>query len=173
MKCPHCTIHFHDNWSDQWMKREEQWLDWMYRTADCPECKQMTIEISFREHDRRAGNYVPAIWTQVHPRGSARGPVPVEVPENIRGDYEEACLVLPLSPKASAALSRRCLQNILRAQGYSAPNLAQEIDMVLSETDPTKAISPTLRSTIDGVRNFGNFSAHPMTDVTSLQIHAV
>jgi len=33
-----------------------------------------------------------------------------------------------------------------------------------------KAIPENLRIAIDGIRNFGNFSAHPLTDLTTLQI---
>lgn len=39
---------------------------------------------------------------------------PEYVPEAIRGDYEEACLIRHLSPKASATLSRRCLKECSR-----------------------------------------------------------
>ncbi|ESX86960.1 hypothetical protein X755_29575 [Mesorhizobium sp. LNJC405B00] len=102
--------------------------------------------------------------------GANRGPVPKEVPRNIATDYIESCRVLTISPKASAALARRCLQAVLRAHGYVAKDLAREIDMLLSETDTTKAIPITLRTVVDGIRNFGNFSAHPITDVTTLQI---
>jgi hypothetical protein len=96
--------------------------------------------------------------------------VPSEVSPEIGDDYIEACNVLPISPKASAALARRCLQNILRAHGYKDKDLSREIDQLLNEKDPSKGIPSTLRTTIDGIRNFGNFSAHPITDVTSLQI---
>jgi Domain of unknown function (DUF4145) len=90
--------------------------------------------------------------------------------QNIANDYIEACDVLPISAKASAALARRCLQNVLRAHGYTARDLASEIDSLLNESDVRKAIPSTLRMTVDAIRNFGNFSAHPITDVTSLQI---
>ena len=45
---------------------------------------------------------------------SGRMPAAPEVEPQFAEDYNEACLVLPFSPKASAALSRRCLQNIIR-----------------------------------------------------------
>ncbi|MGX9143679.1 DUF4145 domain-containing protein [Mesorhizobium sp. 128a] len=102
--------------------------------------------------------------------GTNRGPVPKEIPSTVAVDYIEACRVLSISPKASAALARRCLQAVLRAHGYSAKDLAKEIDMLLGEADTTKAIPITLRTAVDGIRNFGNFSAHPITDVTTLQI---
>jgi hypothetical protein len=79
-------------------------------------------------------------------------------------------MVLPISEKASAALSRRCLQAILSCQGYAQRDLAQQIDALLNEQDPAKAISSGLRTTVDAIRNFGNFSAHPVTDQTTLQV---
>jgi hypothetical protein len=134
----------------------------MYRSALCPECNDVTIEVSRSEESDP--------WKMLYPAGANRGPVPNAVPNNIARDYVEACNVLPISAKASAALSRRCLQAILRAHGYTGRDLAAEIQLLLDEPDPAKAIPSTLRMTIDGVRNFGNFSAHPITDVTTLQI---
>ena len=38
------------------------------------------------------------------------------------------------------------------------------------EQDNTKAIPTSLRQTVDAIRQFGNFSAHPVTDQITLQI---
>src|SRR5262249_15004569 len=84
-------------------------------------------------HGRAKGN-----WRQVYPIGAARGPVSTEVPSEIAKDYIEACNVLPISTKASAALSRRCLQNMLHAHAYKSKDLAKEIDLLLGETDPKR-----------------------------------
>jgi len=70
-------------------------------------------------------------WRQVHPVGSNRGPVSPEVPKPIAADYVEACQVLPLSAKASAALARRCLQAMLHAHGYKDKDLAKEVQQLL------------------------------------------
>ena len=78
--------------------------------------------------------------------------------------------MLPISSKASAALARRCLQNMLHAHSYRARDLAKEIELLLNETHPKKALPHRLRETIDGIRNFGNFSAHPIDDKTTLQV---
>jgi hypothetical protein len=48
--------------------------------------------------------------------------------------------------------------------------LAREVDLLLNEPDSSKAIPASLRMMVDAIRNFGNFSAHPITDVTTLQI---
>ena len=108
--------------------------------------------------------------SQIYPEGSNRGPVPSDVPQPIADDYEEAARVLPYSAKASAALSRRCLQAILRQAGYMQHDLAKQIDAVLAEADARKAIPSGPHSMLDAIRNFGNFSAHPITDQTTLQV---
>jgi hypothetical protein len=95
---------------------------------------------------------------QVWPKGVARSPVPPEVPPGIAEDYKEACLVLSDSPKASAALSRRCLQKLLRqSAGVKPGDLSAEIQQVL---DGGKLPSD-IAENIDAIRNIGNFAAHP------------
>jgi hypothetical protein len=45
-----------------------------------------------------------------------------------------------------------------------------QIDAVLSEADARKALPTGVHNMLDAVRNFGNFSAHPITDQTTLQV---
>jgi hypothetical protein len=93
------------------------------------------------------------------PRGASRLPCPPEVPAELAEDYNEACLVFPDSEKASAALSRRCLQHLLREHARVKPgNLADEIQEVLD----SGKLPSYLSDSIDGIRNVGNFAAHPM-----------
>jgi hypothetical protein len=93
----------------------------------------------------------------VYPKAISRTPLSDDVPAEYSEDYKEACLVLPDSPKASAALSRRCLQNILRGMAKVKPsNLSNEIDEVLA----SKQLPSHLAEAIDAVRNIGNFAAH-------------
>jgi hypothetical protein len=95
----------------------------------------------------------------VHPRGISRAPLPPDVPDLYAQDYREACLVLSDSPKASAALSRRCLQNVLRAIPKVKPSdLSKEIDEILN----SKQLPSHLADAIDAIRVLGNFAAHPM-----------
>jgi hypothetical protein len=153
-------VEFHDNWDDRQLGYHGYFIGWYLFINKCPACKNHTIELQGPDGDRR----------RVFPSGASRGPISPHVPRDIAIDYVEACNVLPISPKASAALSRRCLQQILHRNGYKGRDLAKEIDLLLNEPDPKKAISTTLRTTVDGIRNFGNFSAHPITELTSLQI---
>jgi len=181
MKCPYCSISFHEDWQNNAITRDGKPSVWSIRLTSCPACKNDILELGKMKPRRVIAKGDTAFdalekffseveWRQVFPLTSSRGPAPTEVPQYIAKDYVEACSVLPISPKAAAALARRCLQAILHEQGYRDRDLAREIELVLNETDPHKAMPQSLRDIIDGVRNFGNFSAHPITDKTSLQV---
>ena len=87
-----------------------------------------------------------------------RSPISPHVPPRIAEDYKEACLVASDSPKASAALSRRILQTILRETAKVKPgDLADEIQQLLD----SGKLPSHLAESIDGVRHIGNFAAHP------------
>lgn len=90
------------------------------------------------------------------PLGSSRPHCPKEVPKNIAKDYEESCLVEHLSPKAAAALARRCLQNMLHEQGIKKRDLSEEIKEAM------KKLPSHLSEAIDSIRNIGNFGTHPI-----------
>jgi hypothetical protein len=160
MKCPHCATAIHENWS-----LTQFWDNWFASSMKCPECELSIIRIQ-----RAVRQLIEDAWIQVFPRGSSRAPVSTDVPPAIAQDYKEAAMVLALSAKASAALSRRCLQAILHQAGYTQHDLSKQIDAVLVETDARKALATGPHSMLDAIRNFGNFSAHPITDQTTLQV---
>lgn len=93
------------------------------------------------------------------PRSAARS-YPDYVPQPIRDDYEEACLIRDLSPKASATLSRRCLQGMIRDFfGVSKARLIDEIEAIRDKTDTATW------EAIDAVRKIGNIGAHMEKDI--------
>lgn len=88
-------------------------------------------------------------------------PWPDYVPDAVKQDYVEACKTESLSPKASAALSRRCLQAIIRIfYGISKARLVEEIDALESLVD-----GPVLEA-LHALRKIGNIGAHPERDPT-------
>jgi hypothetical protein len=163
LKCPHCKTSFHEDWKATILAGGKYY--WHSQIAICPACDKDIVRVGLSD-----SNALPAKWQQVFPIGSNRGPVAAEVPAEIAADYTEAALVLPISAKASAALSRRCLQSVLGQAGYTQKDLSQQIDAVLAEQDTRKALPSGVHSIVDAIRNFGNFSAHGITDKTTLQI---
>ncbi|MGD9131959.1 MAG: DUF4145 domain-containing protein [Candidatus Bathyarchaeota archaeon] len=77
------------------------------------------------------------------------------MPNEIGNDFREAATVLSVSEKASAALSRRCLQNLLTQQGYKQKDLVKQITAAL------KDLPNRIASNLDAVRVIGNYAAHP------------
>jgi hypothetical protein len=102
----------------------------------------------------------------VYPQTTGRQRAEPEVPAHIAEDYHEACAVLKHSPKASAALSRRCLQAVLRENGFAQKDLAPAIQAALD----SKTLSSAIADNLDAIRNIGNFAAHPMKDSNTGQI---
>jgi len=90
-------------------------------------------------------------------------PQPEYIPSVIRNDYEEACAILHLSPKASATLSRRCLQGMIRDfWGIRKPRLIDEIEAL------QPIIEPLTWEAIDAIREIGNIGAHMEKDVNTI-----
>lgn len=85
---------------------------------------------------------------------------PDYIPVAIRQDYEEACLIMDTSPKASATLSRRCLQGMIRDfWEVRKSRLVDEIDAIKDKVDPLTW------EAIDAVRKIGNIGAHMERDI--------
>ena len=99
---------------------------------------------------------------QLQPQSSAK-PFPDYIPKAIINDYEEACSIKDLSPKASATLSRRCLQGIIRDfWKIKKDNLYQEINAIKDKVDPL------VWQAIDAVRKIGNIGAHMEKDINCI-----
>lgn len=86
--------------------------------------------------------------------------MPDYVPQAIISDYEEACLIKNLSPKASATLSRRCLQGMIRDFfDVKGRTLFEEISAIKEKVDPDTW------EAIDAIRSIGNIGAHMEKDI--------
>lgn len=170
MKCPHCRVAFHDALKITALSEDKDGL-WGALTRKCPECARLIVgmaQIRWKRDGSTGSTALQPVSSEIRlwPRASARDAVPSEVPLEFRKDYEEACGVLSLSPRASAALSRRCLQHILREKaGVKASTLAREI------AEARRAGLPVhIADVLDEVRVVGNFAAHPEKDKRTEEI---
>jgi hypothetical protein len=145
---------------------------WVVRHELCPACGRIIVKLRAGATLYNPPGRFSGISTTVHdflvyPRGVSRPPCPEEVPTLLADDYREACLVLSDSAKSSAALSRRCLQNLHREVAKVKPgNLADEIQQVIDSGN----LPSWLVESIDAIRNIGNFAAHPMKSQQSGEI---
>ncbi len=85
---------------------------------------------------------------------------PGYIPQPILNDYQEACSIADLSPKASATLARRCLQGMIRDfWGVSGKSLHHEILAIEDKVDPV------VWEAILDVKSIGNIGAHMEKDI--------
>jgi hypothetical protein len=129
-----------------------------------PKCQKFALTISMHKATLTTGAMERIVkeplteWNLIPP--SSAKVFPDYVPKPIRVDYEEACAIRDLSPKASATLSRRCLQGMIRDYwGVSKPKLIQEINAIKDKTDGSTWAA------IDAVRKVGNIGAHMEEDI--------
>lgn len=118
----------------------------------CPACEKIGITI-----------YRPCTEEtfRIAPR-TARKSYPDYIPKQIRKDYEEACLIADLSPKASATLSRRCLQGMIRDFfKVKKDSLCDEICAIAD----LPGMSANQVSALNALRKIGNIGAHPERDI--------
>lgn len=177
-QCPYCGHHASigsDNHSvlTDWVNNKEcidgQLVISTYVTV-CPNpnCRQYSIETVLRQFDGwhvssdratlKESGRVLQTWN-LRPQSSAL-PLPDYIPKAISDDYQEACLIRDLSPKASATLARRCLQGMIR-DFYSVKSgrLVDEIAAIKDRVDPVTWDS------IEAVRKIGNIGAHMEKDI--------
>jgi hypothetical protein len=128
-----------------------------------PDCRNRSLDLLVRHLPTASTLGDPLIIRRLIPESQAKA-FPEYVPTPVIDDYNEACLIAELSPKASATLSRRCLQGMIRdcwdVRGLRT--LKDEIDAIEDRLDPL-----TWRA-IDGVRSIGNIGAHMEQDINTL-----
>ena len=135
----------------------------------CPnrECQEYTITASLRKGINTNpayriyvdSNEDPVLSWKIKPQSQAKQ-FPNYVPKPIIADYEEACLIKNLSPKASATLARRCLQGIIRDfWKVNERDLFAEINAIQEK------VAPQTWEAINAVRLVGNIGAHMEKDI--------
>lgn len=170
--CPFCnsttTINDNDFSSDKHhlnidTKNGRKSLFTYFIVCPNPDCKEYSLKFQIFERKWVADvgyklgeldkelTIIPAFTSKVFPD---------YIPPPIRNDYYEACQIREISPKASATLSRRCLQGMIRDfWGISKRRLIDEI------AELEEKIDVLTWKAIDTVRKVGNIGAHMEKDV--------
>jgi hypothetical protein len=163
MKCPHCLHAIH---SAEKTVFSELDVDghWRIQVQVCPHCSRFVMALEKITVFQNGAVRDTISRTYFRPRSSSRPQADASVISPYRDDYHEACAVIADSAKASAALTRRCLQAVLRDKGgFAQKDLADQISAALSEGKLPSHITESL----DAVRQIGNFAAHPQKSKAS------
>lgn len=171
--CPHCNVaailgseNFVTN--EISLKSEKKYFRYTLRGVTCPNpsCMKATVilitdelgnfagQISTISGTKKVAPLIPSLQKQ------RAKPYPEYIPSALLNDYQEACSIADLSPKASATLSRRCLQGMIRDFWSVKPDtLYKEIQAIKDIVDPL------IWDGIDGIRKVGNIGAHMEKDI--------
>lgn len=178
MQCPHCCIKIHlpiektEVWKIE--NNEEELLGHRISYGHCPACNKLIVireqgqiknipHTNSNSFDRDLKNIQQEV---LYPKKIYRK-VATEIPENYRKDVLEAWSILDLSPKGSAVLSRRILEEVLENEfNIQDKNLGKKIEKFLNNKD----VPSIVREMIDAIRHIGNFGAHPKENIYTSKI---
>jgi Domain of unknown function (DUF4145) len=172
--CGHAQVLHSDRLWDEWKRLPvseciDGSLAYRLEAVVCAnnDCKKLSLSLALAKAGDHGVGALLRRWSLL-PSSFAK-PQPDYIPEVIRNDYYEACAICDLSPKASATLTRRCLQGMIRHFcAISERTLAKELDELRARVDDGQAPHGVQHEhvvAIDHVRQIGNIGAHMEADI--------
>ena len=143
---PECQFYAHQTWGDiqfHYIDVGRRLVDNMpkWKGALCNHCKKISLW-----QDKKL---IFPLCISV--------PLPNEDLEtDIKKDYNEAALIVEVSPKAAAALLRLAIQKLCKQLGEDGKDLNKNIGELVK-----KGLPPDIQKALDIVRVIGNESVHP------------
>lgn len=159
-ECPHCSTH-----SSQTLIRfpaeaganDEYGTTWTaYFGFKCDKCEEIHIYTASINAESDRDLYNPYI---IYPHDTIPKDIPSVcegLPEDIKNDYDEAALIVEISPRGAAALLRLCIQKLCHNHfggKIKIDKAVKELNIGTSNKDFIKAL--------DIVRVIGNEAVHP------------
>jgi hypothetical protein len=163
MDCPHCSKAFHPQF--QQASVSFNIFEAVLYHQNCPGCNLPIVDVFARRINNASSVLIPR--QTIYPLNKSTRQISSDVPEPYRQAFIEADLVLPISAKASAALSRRIVQALLRDKaGTTAKELFDQIEEVINN----KILPSFIADQLHAVRQVGNFAAHEIKDKATGEI---
>ncbi len=150
--CPYCGAYAKQNWTfgSKTKARYGQRVsinlspeDYIpnCKIAECSNCSQHTFWLE----DKLIFPY------------DSTAPLPnIDMPNDVKVDYEEARSIASISPRGAAALLRLAIQKLCKHLGESGNNINSDIGSLVKKGLPVK-----LQQALDSVRVVGNNAVHP------------
>lgn len=150
--CPHCGAFAKQHWF-YGMKSLKKYSTPEYVTlaavhminaftfTECENCKKHTFWLNTQ---------------MVYPLTGTTQLPNIDMPEDVKTDYEEARRIVELSPRGAAALLRLAIQKLCKYLGGSGKNINTDIGRLVKKGLPSK-----IQKALDTVRVIGNNAVHP------------
>lgn len=141
--CPHCNVY-----------AKQIWLELGYYTSSYRRVDTYKLCICIHCDKNSIWNTVKKVM--VDPTMTTNIPPHENMPETIKALYLEALSVIDLSPKASSALLRLALQNLMPLIGANTGKINEDIAKLVREGLPEE-----IQQALDYCRVIGNSAVHP------------
>ena len=141
--CAHCKVFAHESWGGSLSRNllNSSLPSDFLTVSKCRHCYELSIWIE--------GSLVyPAQITVEDPND--------DMPDEVKKLYRESAQILPISPRAAAALLRLGLQILLGAVGGDGKNINNDIKKIVAS-----GVESETQKALDILRVFGNSGAHP------------
>lgn len=144
--CPNCHVYAKQSWffmagASDAKGFGQQYQNQGFLISSCENCSSPTIWL---------GDKI------IFPIHSAAEPPNIDLPEDIKHDYEEARTIANLSPRGAAALLRLTIQKLCVHLGQPGKNINSDIKALVEAGLP-----PKVQEALDSVRVIGNDAVHP------------
>ena len=149
--CPHCSAYANQLWGVAYSTRNA-----FSEAVHGPRHKSENTFVGWCTHCNNETLWVNKLL--VYPVASSAPPANLDLPEEIRLDYEEAASIVDRSPRGAAALLRLCIQKLCKHLGEKGENINEDIKELVH-----KGLNPSIQKSLDVVRVVGNKSVHPGT----------
>jgi Domain of unknown function (DUF4145) len=141
--CSHCQAYSKQDWGDVHILSGQGEYNHQqgFRFSSCARCFKQTIWL----YDK-----------MLYPAISTAPTAPIDLPEDIKGDYEEARTIVELSPRGASALLRLAIQKLCKHLGEPGKNINDDIASLVKKGLPVQ-----VQQALDIVRVVGNNAVHP------------
>lgn len=149
--CISCVVYVHHRWRGlnepntpgNPIRRSRIWV------AKCANCDFESYWMLDREDEDQS--------LILYPSDAGGAPAPhVDLPADVRQDYDEAASILGRSPRGAGALLRLSLQKLMPHLGEDGKNINDDIASLVS-----KGLDPGIQQALDALRVIGNNAVHP------------
>lgn len=152
--CPHCGVFSEQTWSKQ--------IECHY-TGKMPHGGYGNVSFSLTSSKIAKCRHCENIsfWVEnkmVYPLTGNVEMANVDLPDDIKNDYNEAKNIVNISPRGAAALLRLAVQKLCIHLGEKGKNINDDIESLVK-----KGLPQTMQQALDSVRVIGNNAVHPGT----------
>ena len=141
--CPHCLAYANQHWACpvKVINKTNYGSDKNFAICRCAKCGKFSFWVN---------------QEMVSPKALTSPPPNLDLPEEIKSDFEEARAILSESPRGAAALLRLSIQKLCKHLGESGKNINKDIASLVK-----KGLSLKIQQALDIVRVVGNNAVHP------------